>query len=372
MNEPNPFEGQGMPQMANMGAMPNVADLQYRNLGGDNSGNMPPMAPQPPPLPPRLDQQNNFGMNQGMGYGMGFNGMGGYGGYGFNNLGGGYGMGGVGIGGMAPYVPYNRFGPNGMFMGDMESRFVQIAEERSRPAFDSIHGVVSAVGSVAMMLENTFFALTSSFRAILGVAENVGRLRSLFGQFWSTFAVFRSINWLVRKLLVMLGLRNECEFKAWAEAMAASPNNLGPHQQLPNGTSWPILLFFGVIAAAPYIVHKMLTGLTNTINEKLHEPATWQSPLRAIAEFDFEATHGHELSFNANQVLHLAPQHLQGNMWNSGWLVASIDMIKAGVIPANYIKIIKPVSVNKTAPKDNAGAAAPSQADMHRYFAHMQ
>ncbi|KAG6463470.1 hypothetical protein O3G_MSEX013889 [Manduca sexta] len=173
-----------------------------------------------------------------------------------------------------------------------------------------------------------------------GVAENVGRLRSLFGQFWSTFAVFRSINWLVRKLLVMLGLRNECEFKAWAEAMAASPNNLGPHQQLPNGTSWPILLFFGVIAAAPYIVHKMLTGLTNTINEKLHEPATWQSPLRAIAEFDFEATHGHELSFNANQVLHLAPQHLQGNMWNSGWLVASIDMIKAGVIPANYIKVI--------------------------------
>lgn len=47
----------------------------------------------------------------------------------------------------------------------------------------------------------------------LGVAENFGRLRSLFAQFWSTFAVVRSLNWLVRKLLVMLGIRTEDEFK---------------------------------------------------------------------------------------------------------------------------------------------------------------
>lgn len=43
-----------------------------------------------------------------------------------------------------------------------------MAEENSRPAFDSIQSLVNAVGGVAMMLENTFFALTSSFRAILG------------------------------------------------------------------------------------------------------------------------------------------------------------------------------------------------------------
>lgn len=45
------------------------------------------------------------------------------------------------------------------------------------------------------------------------MAENFGRLRSLFAQFWSTFAVVRSLNWLVRKLLVMLGIRTEDEFK---------------------------------------------------------------------------------------------------------------------------------------------------------------
>lgn len=46
--------------------------------------------------------------------------------------------------------------------------FIQLAEERSRPTFQSIESVVGAVGSIAMMLENTFFAMTSSFRAILG------------------------------------------------------------------------------------------------------------------------------------------------------------------------------------------------------------
>lgn len=50
----------------------------------------------------------------------------------------------------------------------LDFRFIQMAEENSRPAFQSIESVVGAVGSIAMMLENTFFAMTSSFRAILG------------------------------------------------------------------------------------------------------------------------------------------------------------------------------------------------------------
>ncbi|KAH9637372.1 hypothetical protein HF086_011985 [Spodoptera exigua] len=88
-----------------------------------------------------------------------------------------------------------------------------MAEERSRPAFESIQSLVNAVGSVAMMLEGTFFAMTSSFRAVLGVAENVGRLRSLFAQFWSTFAVVRTLNWIIRKLMVLIGIRTENEFQ---------------------------------------------------------------------------------------------------------------------------------------------------------------
>ncbi|XP_045455921.1 peroxisomal membrane protein PEX13 [Melitaea cinxia] len=310
----------------------------------------------PPALPPRPEyMQPSYGMNAGYSYGGmgGSYGMGGYGGYGYNGFGGGYGMGmGMGMGGMNSYGAFNRYGPM-----DLESRFIQMAEESSRPTFDSIQSVLHAVGSIAMMLENTFFALTSSFRAILGVAENFGRLRSLFAQFWSTFAVVRSLNWLVRKLLVLLGIRTENEFKAWAEAVAASQTSTATPEQRAKGSSWPILLFFGVIAAAPYIVLKMLNGLSTSIHERLQDPTTWQNPLRAVAQHDFQASSPQEMSFSANQVLTIAPQHLQGNLWNSGWLMASTDRQTAGLVPVNYIKVVKPVSqsenVNNTASKSS-------------------
>nr|XP_032523877.1 peroxisomal membrane protein PEX13 isoform X2 [Danaus plexippus plexippus] len=311
-----------------------------------------------PVLPPRpdLSVQPSYGMNPGMSYGGmgGMGGMGSYGmGYGGYNMGG-YGMGGMGMG-MSPYGGYNRYGP---MYGDIESRFIQIAEEGSRPAFESIQSVVNAVGSVAMMMENTFFALTSSFRAILGVAENFGRLRSLFAQFWSTFAVVRSLNWLVRKLLVMLGIRTETEFKAWAEALAATQSGTGTPEQKAKGSSWPILLFFGVIAAAPYIVLKMLNGISSSIHERLNDPSSWQNPLRAVAQHDFQATSPQEISFTTDQVLTLAPQHLQGHLWNSGWLMASADRHTAGLVPVTYIKVIKPSDTNKAEPTD----------DLHKYY----
>ncbi|CAG9792644.1 unnamed protein product [Diatraea saccharalis] len=299
----------------------------------------------PPALPPRPDmgmQMQSYGMNQGYSYGgMGGYGMGNYGGLGsYGGFGGyGYGMGGMGGMGMSPYGGFNRMGP---MYGDMESRFIQLAEENSRPAFDSIQSFVNAVGSVAMMLENTFFALTSSFRAILGVAENFGRLRSLFAQFWSTFAVVRSLNWMIRKLLVIMGIRTENEFKAWAEAVAATKNGGASGEQRARGSSWPILMFFGVVVAAPYLVLKMLSGLSSSINERLNDPTTWQNPLRAVAQHDFQASSPQEISFSANQILTIAPQHLQPQLWNSGWLMATKDRQSAGLVPVNYIKVIRP------------------------------
>ncbi|XP_059055733.1 peroxisomal membrane protein PEX13 [Achroia grisella] len=357
MSEPaKQFDLNSEPSLSNAAIAPNGVGIpSFRNPVP------PPSVSQnvgPPVLPPRPDMAlqpsygmtPSYGMNSfgGMGgsYGLGGSyGMGGYGGsYGYGGYGGGYGMGGMGsIGGMG-YGGYNRYG--GMY-GDMENRFIQMAEENSRPAFDSIQSFVNAVGSVAMMLENTFFALTSSFRAILGVAENFGRLRSLFAQFWSTFAVVRSLNWLVRKLMVILGIRTENEFKAWAQAVAATQSGVASPEQRARGSSWPILMFFGVVAAAPYIVLKMMSGLSNSINERLNDPTTWQNPLRAVAQHDFQATSPQEINFTANQVLNLAPQHLQGHLWNSGWLMASTDKQHAGMVPVNYIKVIKPTNPNE-------------------------
>lgn len=142
---------------------------------------------QPPPaLPPRpFQQQSSFGAyGNGVGsmygnsmYGSPYSSYGSSYGYGsgMNSFGGGFGSyGGYGGGYGGNYGGgYNRFGNTNNPM-DPENRFIQIAEESSRPAFQSIESLVGAIGNIASMLDSTFFAITSSFRAILGVAANFG------------------------------------------------------------------------------------------------------------------------------------------------------------------------------------------------------
>lgn len=165
------------------------------------AGNVRPLVPPPLPMAPATQYSGGLGTYGGSfggysnfgGLSAGYNGLG-YGGYnGFGSIGG---YGGYGN----SYSAYNRFGmTGGMNPLDPEARFIQLAEATSRPAFESIESLVSAIGNIASMLDSTFFALTSSFRAILGVAANFGRLRGVFAQFWSTFAILRGLSWIYRK-----------------------------------------------------------------------------------------------------------------------------------------------------------------------------
>lgn len=133
-------------------------------------------------------------------YGGGYGGAGGYSsGYGSFGGGGGYGGGGLYDGGAYGRPGFGSGGGGYANNMDAEARFIQMAEESSRPAFQSIESLVGAIGNIAAMLDSTFFAITSSFRAILGVAANFGRLRGVFAQFWSTFALFRGLSWLYKK-----------------------------------------------------------------------------------------------------------------------------------------------------------------------------
>lgn len=50
----------------------------------------------------------------------------------------------------------------------------------------------------------------SSFRAVLGVAEHFGRMKSHFAQIFSALAVVRTLRWLHRKLLYLVGKFLSC------------------------------------------------------------------------------------------------------------------------------------------------------------------
>ncbi|KAL5285962.1 PEX13 family protein [Megaselia abdita] len=228
----------------------------------------------PPPLPNSIQP---MGMNNYYGNSMGMGGMGMYNSpysnygssygssYGMMGMGGGYG--GFNSGGYG----YNRFGGNAM-MNSPENMFVQLAEERSRPAFQSIESLVSAISNIALMLDSTFFAITNTFRAILGVAANFGRLRGVFAQFWHTYAIFRGLNWVYRKILYWLRVSNidpsSAQFQR-AFAAAANGESVSEIQKKSGGTSaWPIITFLGFIFTAPFLITRLMGTVQKTALEE--------------------------------------------------------------------------------------------------------
>nr|CAD7615403.1 unnamed protein product [Timema genevievae] len=179
-------------------------------------GTVPRPSAQPAPHVPR----RNYLPPQTAGYGsypvgMGsYNSMGSYGGYGgsgaygasgaYGGYGGGYGSYG-GFGGFPGGYGMNRFGQ--MPSNDPENRFIRIAEDSTRPAFQTLESMVQAFGSVSFMMESTFHAVYNTFRAVMGVAEHLGRMRAVFGQVFSTVAIYRFLLWAYRKFLYILEVR---------------------------------------------------------------------------------------------------------------------------------------------------------------------
>lgn len=155
------------------------------------------------------------------------------------------------------YGMYNMSGfpTYGTNPNDAERRFVQFAEQQSRSTFANIENIVQAVSSFAMMLDNTFFAMTSSFRAVLSVAEHFGRMRSVFGHIWYTINIFRLFNWFYKKFLQLLGKKvvNNSSL-AWKEAATGKVVEKGSSV----GSNFSTLAFLGLIISTPYLVSKFL------------------------------------------------------------------------------------------------------------------
>ena len=236
----------------------------------------------PPPVAPRPSQQRStlnagyggYGMGSSYGSGLGSSMYGGGGG----GYGGGYGGGGMYGGGMYGGSMYGGgggggYGSYGMNrMGATEdgynntNTFVQQAEESSRQAFQSIESIVQAFGSVAMMLESTFYAVYNSFRAVIGVADHFARMKMHFAQIFSAFALIRTVRWVYNKLLVLLRLREAgLPEDLWNKAAEASLGALveGDVKGGAGGgrSSWPIIMFLAITLGGPWLIWRLLKSL---------------------------------------------------------------------------------------------------------------
>ena len=89
-----------------------------------------------------------------------------------------------------------------------QTRFISMAEESSQPAFQSLESIVHAFGSISMMLDSTLNAVYSSFRAVLGMADQFSRMRTHLSKVFSALAIFRTAKWALHKLFYIFGTSN--------------------------------------------------------------------------------------------------------------------------------------------------------------------
>ena len=288
-------------------------------------------------------------------FGMGYNSLG-YNGLGFNRLG---------------YSPY------GTMSSQPESDLIRLAEERSRTAFQSIESFVHAFQSISMMLESSYMALASSFRAVLGVAEHFSRLRIQIGSIITGLAIFRTFRKYLYNMMVYIGILRgetigEIEERAWQQSskaeQLANENTLTPELISQSSKStWPIVAFFAVALGTPYVVYNVLKNVAK--DHVKMESNRWAKGegehFVAIANFDFAGEGGHyngdrqfkELSFKSGDKLFIAPKELQRAA--KGWLLASLNN-KIGLVPFNYLSA--PIRVNNQVEilRENAQPIRPS------------
>ncbi|KAL3219623.1 hypothetical protein MRX96_030372 [Rhipicephalus microplus] len=253
---------------------------------------------QPPAVPPRPSQQPISGYGYGYGsaispyysrygYGAGTYGTGAYGyGSGLYGTGGLYGTSGLyGMGGM--------YGAGGSYgAGPLQ----QLADESTRGAFHSVEAVVQAFASVSMLLESTYQALYSSFRAVVGVADQFGRLKLHLAQTLSALALVRSLRWLFLRAWYMLRGRNGMTEAAWS---------------------------------APWLLWRIFSAAA-------HRKVLWASGEEehhvAVALYDFQPEAPSEIAMKAGQELRLAPKELQPRV--RGWLLGQLGRWSPKTAPA--------------------------------------
>lgn len=105
-------------------------------------------------------------------------------------------------GGGSPYGLINRFGYE-----HADSSVIRVAEQHSRQAFQFVETFVQTFTSISAMLESSLAAVYNSFRAVVGVADQFSRLKSHFQHVITTLAIFRTLKWMLRKILVLLRIK---------------------------------------------------------------------------------------------------------------------------------------------------------------------
>ncbi|EJT47862.1 peroxisomal membrane protein pex13 (peroxin-13) [Trichosporon asahii var. asahii CBS 2479] len=261
----------------------------------------------------------------GYSYSSPFNRMGGYGGYGgYGSYGGGYGMGGMGAG----------YGVGGMGVPG------ESLQQSTAPAFAIIESIVTAFTSLAQLVESTYMATHSSFFAMVGVADQLGSLKTYLGQVLGVFSILRLgrriINWLRgKKQPPPSGWANE-----WSHGLPGGPNT-------PKPSAKPLLLFLMSAIGLPYLMSRLVKLLI--ANQQQQQQGQVMDANGVIdpskltfarARWDFRPNEEWELGLAPDEIVAVLERR-EGQGGEAGWWRGRTRDGRMGWFPGNYVEVIQ-------------------------------
>ena len=202
--------------------------------------------------------------------------------------------------------------------------------------FETVESVVHTVSSVSLLLDSTYNALLASVRSVLAVGEQLSRMRSQFGHLYTALVFSRLVTWCQDHLGWLFGRHSATPDLIWNNVKKPDPDPKRPSQ-------WPLLVYMAFLIGAPLLTWRFAQNKRGD-----GEDDDWTKGqgehFVARCQHSFESTREDELSFQAGDLIKVAPTALQSS-GDRGWLLASLSLdsdnnVKSGLVPANRIKIL--------------------------------
>jgi len=233
------------------------------------------------------------------------------------------------------------------------------------------------VRSISFMVDSTYQALHSSFCVILSIADHFAKLKTHLLSLLSSVSLLKFFKWILDQFLTFLQLKQGSAPKpaipgsdgtdgdcvkvitggSGAAVAAVAPFSTPVDENHAPASHWPLIAFFGLALGTPWLLWKMTqsartaeasakTGRSCSSSSSSPDSpssAPWSHGVGAHyvgkAEFDFRASSADEISFEKDDLLKVAPRHLQ-EASPKGWYLASKNGEDVGFVPANYVEIL--------------------------------
>lgn len=216
-------------------------------------------------------------------------------------------------------------------------------QQSTAPAFQVIESIVTAFTSLAQLVESTYMATHSSFFAMVGVADQLGSLKTYLGQVLGVFSIMRLgrriINWLRGKKVSTApdGWANE-----WSHGL--------PGAHAPRPSAKPLLLFLLSAVGLPYLMSRLVKLLIASQqaqqaangNPMVEGPNGVIDPNKltfARARWEFRPSEEWELALQPDEIVAVLERRETGTgqPGEAGWWRGRTRDGRMGWFPGNYV-----------------------------------